>query len=89
MTRPPTPHEVEKLARMTKANAAELRAVQALREAGKEVPRRRVIVLMRNVKAQGRLEKDIARRTGKAAAAAGGAGSTIAKIAAEAREGRE
>lgn len=103
MSRPPTAHEVEKLAAMTKANHAELEAIKSLRAAGKEVPRRRVIVLMRNVKAQGRLERELARRTAKAAPgqevksgclvrsamqeerAASGAGSTIAKIAADVR----
>lgn len=83
--KPPMPYEVEKLARMTKTNRAELEAIQALRAEGKPVPRRRVIVLMRNVKLQGRLEKELARRAEKAAPARG-AGSTIERIAAEARE---
>lgn len=87
--KPPVPYQVEKLARMAKANQAEVAAIQALRADGKFVDKRRVLKLRHAVKAQVRLERELARQAAKATAATAskGPGGLIGKIATEAREG--
>lgn len=60
--RAPTQYELDKLARMTRENAAELEAIKAQIAAGVQ-DQGRVRKLQRRVKEQARLEKSIARRS--------------------------
>lgn len=62
---PPTAYEIDKLAKLTEANRKELAEIKAIRSGRGVVPDARVFKLRRSVKAQIRLERDIARRAAK------------------------